>query len=390
MINYDVIVIGGGLTGSVLSYELAKKSFRVLLLDKNSSFNNATIYSYGGISYWCGTDNLTNQLCEESINIYHNLTEELSLDTEFRELDLLFTIDSGQDVKKLLMDYQQFYVKPDFLDVDESIVLEPLLNSEAIAGCLRFSQGHVHPEKMILAYREEFLKLDGKIAKESVISIETKKNKIEGVKTKNNTYCSGQVIISAGAFSRQLLQKLGLNSPIYFSHAQLIKTLPSEIKLRTFVMPCISKRLEIEKKITSKERISMWQNPNDNLQADVLEAGAIQFLDGSFCLGQISQIITNIDAPVSAKTGEMRIRKAIAKILPSLSVLQGAWYTCQVAFSQGMPFQVGKIPEIEGLSLFSGFTSPFVFVPPLAQHFAHYLAGNEDPIITMINNQHRT
>lgn len=377
MTNYDVIVIGGGLTGSVLSYELAKKSLHVLLLDKDAFFYNATTSSYGGISYWGGTNNLTNQLCEESINIYRNLDEQLSQEIEFRELDLLFTINPSQDVKKLIDEYQKFYIKPQFLNVDESTQLEPLLNSDAIAGCLKFPQAHVNPEKMILAYQKEFIKLGGQIEKELVISVETKNNKIQGVKTKNNTYFSEQVVICAGAFSRLLLEKLALNLPIYFSHAQLIKIPPSEIKLRTLVMPCTSKRLDTEKEITNEEKISMWQNPNNKLQSDVLEAGAIQFLDGSFCLGQISQIITNIDTPIDAKASERRIREAIAKVLPSLSVLQGTWHNCKVAFSQGMPFQVRKIDEIEGLSLFSGFTSPFVFVPPLARHFAHYLAENE-------------
>jgi glycine/D-amino acid oxidase-like deaminating enzyme len=351
---------------------------QVLLLDKDAFLNNATTLSYGGISYWCGTDDLTNQLCEESINIYRNLDEELAKEIEFQELDLLFTIDPSQDIEQLLIDYSKFYIKPEFLSIDESIKLEPLLNPHAIAGCLKFPHGHVNPQKMMLAYQKQFIKLGGKIEKELVISIETKNNKIKGVKTKNNSYFSEQVVISAGAFSRQLLEKLGLNLPIYFSHAQLIKISPSEIKLRTLVMPCTSKRLDTEKEITSEERTSMWQNPNNELQSDVLEAGAIQFLDGSFCLGQISQIITNIDAPVDAKVSERRIREAIAKILPSLSVLQGTWYNCQVAFSQGMAFQGTKIDEIEGLSLFSGFTSPFVFVPPLARHFAHYLAENED------------
>jgi glycine/D-amino acid oxidase-like deaminating enzyme len=377
MTNYDVIVIGGGLTGSVLSYELIKKSLQVLLLDNDAFLNNATTSSYGGISYWCGTDNLTNQLCQESINIYRNLDEELSKEIEFRELDLLFTIDPSQDVEKLINKYQKFYIKPAFLNIDKSLQLEPLLNPEAIAGCLKFPQGHVNPEKMILAYQKEFIKLGGQIKKELVISIETKNNKIQGAKTKNNTYFSEQVVICAGAFSRQLLETLGLNLPIYFSHAQLIKIPPSEIKLRTLVMPCTSKRLDTEKEITDEEKIFMWQNPNNQLQSDVLEAGAIQFLDGSYCLGQISQIITNIDTPIDAKASEKRIREAIDKILPSLSVLQGKWYNCQVAFSQGMPFQARKIDEIEGLSLFSGFTSPFVFVPPLARHFAHYLAENE-------------
>ena len=384
--NYDAIVIGGGLTGSALGYELAKKGLRVLLLEKDSNFNNATIYSYGGIAYWCGTDELTTQLSNEGINIHRQLSSELEFDTEFRELDLLFTIDCEQNPIQVAKEYQQFHIQPQLLDVQSSVALEPLLNKDAIAGTLRFPQGHVNPEKTIFAYQTAFLKLGGKIINEQAIEIERKEDKVIGVKTNQNNYSAEQIIISAGAFSRSLLQQLDLNLPIYFSHAQLIKTEATDIKLKTLIMPATSKRLDTEKQVAQMAQTSLWENSSDQIQADVLEAGAIQFVDGSFCLGQISQIITNINSQVEAKLSEERIRKAIAKILPSLSTLEGKWHNCQVAFSYGQPFQVSKVKTIEGLSIFSGFTSPFVFVPPLAKHFADYLTTGQNEVIDKISN----
>lgn len=375
----DIIIVGGGLTGSALAYELVKQNFQVLLLEKDTIFNNATVYSYGGIAYWCGTDNLTNQLCDEGINIHRQLSEELDADTEFREIDLLFTIEKNQNPRETFNNYQGFNIKPKFLDPSETVALEPLINQSSIEGSLLFPQGHVNPEKLILAYQKAFLKLGGKIANELVISIDKKADKIEGVTTKNNSYLANQVIVCAGGFSHQILQDLGINLPIYFSHAQLIKTPPSEIKLRTLVMPCTTKRLDTEKQLDTDN----WDHPNNTLQGDVLEAGAIQFLDGSFCLGQISQIITNIDVKIDARASETRIRSSIEQVLPVLSQLQGTWHNCQVAFTQGKAFQVRKLEQIEGLSIFSGFTSPFVFVPPLARHFASYLAHNEDNVIKL-------
>lgn len=376
----DIIIVGGGLTGSALAYELVKKNFRVFLLEKDTIFNNATVYSYGGIAYWCGTDNLTNQLCEEGINIQRQLKDELEAETEFREIDLLFTIEQNENPQEILNNYQNFYIKPKLLDVSETIALEPLINGSSIAGSLLFPQGHVHPEKLIFAYQKAFLKLGGKIKYESVISIDQKADKIQGITTQKNHYLAEQVIVCAGGFSRQILQNLGINLPLYFSHAQLIKTPPSDIKLRTLVMPCTTKRLDTEKQLNN----DIWQDTSDIIQGDVLEAGAIQFLDGSFCLGQISQIITNIDVKIDARASEKRIRSSIEQVLPVLSQLQGRWHNCQVAFTQGKPFQVGKVEQIQGLSIFSGFTSPFVFAPPLARHFAHYLADDEDDIISAI------
>lgn len=381
MNNYDVIVVGGGLTGSVLSYELAKQNLQVLLLEKDNFFNNATVYSYGGVAYWCGLDDLTIRLCHEGIDIYRNLKDELDDDVEFRELDLLFTIDKNQDPQQIFQEYQKFHITPQLLNENETIALEPLINKDAISGSLRFPQGHVHPEKFILAYQKALKKLGGKIEQDLVISLEKKGNKITGVKTTKNSYFANQVIICAGAFSRSILRDLNIYLPIYFSHAQLIITPPSPVKLKTLVMPCTTKRLDTERQM-SKEIENIWQEGNNYVYGDVLEAGAIQFADGSFCLGQISQIVPRLDYNVDATVSEKRLRDAIALILPSLWQLRGKWHNCQVAFTAEKPFLVGKIKKLEGLSLFSGFTSPFVFVPPLARYFADFLANGEESVIS--------
>lgn len=377
MNHYDVIVIGAGLTGSALAYELAQKNLKVLILEKEPKFHNATFLSYGGIFYWCGTNDVTNQLCQEARQIYRNLSEELEAETEFRKLDLLFTLDKSQNPQEVTQEYLQFLIKPKLLNVKESCELEPLLNPEAINGCLRFPQGHVNPVKTILAYQQALIKLGGKIEITEVNSLLQQNGKVTGVKTAKTTFFADQVIICAGAFSRQLLQEIGLKIPLYFTHAQLIKTLPTDIKLRTLVMPATTQRFAMEAEMTCPDKESLWDNPDNQIRGTVTEAGAIQFLDGSLCLGQISQIITNPLADIKSTTSETNIRESVGKILPSLSNLSGTWHNCQVAFTKPYPFQVGKISQVEGLSIFSGFTSPFVFVPPLAKHFANYLVNGD-------------
>ncbi|MCS6943308.1 MAG: FAD-binding oxidoreductase [Geminocystis sp.] len=381
MDKYDIIVIGAGLTGCALAVELAQQNARVLLLEKTDNPVNATVLSYGGIAYWCGTDELTIKLCEEAIEIYRNLHEQLDEDVEFRDITLLFTIDKNQDVERTFEEYKQFYIKPEFLDVAETISLEPLINPEAIAGSLKFPQGHVNPSKLLSAYRRKLEKLGGKIIIDEGLSLRRNKGKIEGVSGKNNSYLAEKVVVCAGAFSRRIFQENGVDLPLYFSQAQVVKTHPSDIKLSTLVMPATTNRLDTEKKVA---REAIWESQSDTIYGDVLEAGAIQFKDGSCCLGQISQIIPNLNPKIDAKTSEKRLREAIGKILPPLAQLPGNWYNCQVAFSKEAPFLVKEIPEREGLSVFSGFTSPFVFAPPLARHFAHYLVTGEDEIIGLL------
>ena len=373
MNNFDWIVVGAGITGSILSYELAKQGLKVLLLEKDPSYDNATRYSYGGVAYWSGTDDDSIQLCQESREIYHNLSEELGEDTEFRELDLMLTIPVDNDPQSLLENYQKFFIKPQLLNPDESTEIEPLLNTDSISGCLKLPHGHIHPQKTNNAYQQAFLRLGGTLNYEEVTQILSENQKITGVKTNQEEYYSPNVVICAGGLTRYILKNIGVNVNLYFTHSQLILTPNVDIKLKALVMPAILNRLDIEEKSGDSELKSLWNNPSDEIISDVMEAGAIQFLDGSFCLGQISQIITNPTAKFNKNLAEKTIREGVSKILPDLQNVPGKLHNCLVAFCADSNFLVGKIDNFEGLHLFSGFTSTLMFAPPLARRFASWV-----------------
>ncbi|MDE5069963.1 MAG: FAD-binding oxidoreductase, partial [Trichodesmium sp. St4_bin8_1] len=163
MKNYDWIVVGGGITGAALSYELAKKGFTVLLLEKYSTLNNATRYSYASLPYSFGTTDLIKQLFQEGKQLHHYLSEELETDTQFRELDLLLTIAPEDDSEKIATNFSKCNIVPRLISVEEAFEIEPLLNKEAIAGAFTVSQGHVSPEAITLGYSQAFIRLGGKI-----------------------------------------------------------------------------------------------------------------------------------------------------------------------------------------------------------------------------------
>jgi glycine/D-amino acid oxidase-like deaminating enzyme len=390
MTNYDWIVIGAGITGSALAYELSKKDFQVLLLEKDPIPDNATCYSYGGLAYWSGTTELTRQLCREGIELHRNLSEELDADTEFRELDLVLTIDAKDDPQTVAKSYSRFAITPELLDVKAAWELEPLLNPKAIAGVLKLPHGHIHPQKTAEAYQQAFRRRGGEIRYEQVIELIRQKNTIEGVKTAKQTYYAANTVICAGGLTRSLLKQLGMSVPNYFTHAQLIKTPPVDIKLRTLVMPAVQQRFELEAKVNNPEIESLWDKPDAQSVALIFDGGAIQFLDGSLCIGQISALVTDFKAKLEASTAEMLIRKEIGTILPSLSKIPGTCHHCLVAFTNKSVALVGKLKNINlsvsGIYLFSGFTSTLVFAPPLARRFANWVTGEKDEILELLNN----
>lgn len=383
---YDIIIVGGGITGSALAYELAKKKAKVLLLEKDIISNNATRYSYGGLAYWSGITPINRQLCREGIEIHRNLSDELDKETEFREIDLILYILREIDPESILNNYSKFEIQPELLSIQEACEVEPLLNSKAISGVLKLPHGHINTEKTNQAYLDAFVRLGGEIKYIQVTQLIKQEQKVIGVETAENKYYANKVIICAGGLTRALLKTVGINLKIYFSNAQVIVTKPTEIKLRTLVMPALLQRLSLENKVTQPEKEDLWSNPTSDVLESICEAGAIQFLDNHLFLGQISQFITNPYTKVDSLRSEQEIRQDIGHILPALKDISGTLQQCLVAFSNNTQPLIGEIEGWTGIYTFSGFTSTLIFAPPLARHFANWLIEGNDFLIEQLES----
>ncbi|MDM9586313.1 FAD-binding oxidoreductase [Nostoc sp. GT001] len=377
MKTYDWIVVGGGITGATLSYELARKGFAVLLLEQDVTPQNATRYSYGGLAYWSGTTPLTRILCEEAIARYHILSQELDADIQFRELDLLLTISTDNDPETTAALYNDCAIPPSLLSIQEACELEPQLNREAISGALTVKHGHIHPEKTSLAYIQAFERAGGEIHITQVLQVLQ-----HGVQTTTATFHSANVVVCAGGLSRQLLKSAGVSIKLYFTHEEIIETPAVDVRLRTLVMPANQQRFRLEAESTQVDEL--WDELGNELVPPILDVGAIQFQDGSIRIGQISRAIADPQAKVNSDVSEKWLRKGVGQILPALEHLPGTWYHCLVAFSSNQLPLIGAIPGLEGVHVFSGFSNPLVLIPPLAKRFANFATGQEDEIITQM------
>ena len=384
MTTYDWIVIGAGITGASLAYELSKQDFRVLLLEKDAIPDNPTLYSYGGLAYWSGTDELTRTLSREGIELHRHLSEELDAQTEFRELDLVLTIDRKDDPEAVAQNYASFAISPELLNVQDACILEPLLNPNAISGVLKLPHGHIHAQKTTAAYLQAFQRNGGTVVYEQVEDLLYKGEDTVGVITNLNRYYANNTVVCAGGLSRSLLQQANINVKNYFTHAQLIMTPPVDLELATVVMPAVQQRFLLEAEAIQAE--AAWNPPYSEPVRQILDPGAIQFMDGSLCMGQISAIAYNPQAQFDLVTAEARIREQVGEVLPLLEDLPGKCHGCLVAFNKQGIALVGSLAEDRGLYLFSGFTSTLVYAPILARRFAGWLAGKEDKIIEQLQS----
>jgi glycine/D-amino acid oxidase-like deaminating enzyme len=369
------------LVGAAVSYELARCGLAVLLIDRTLDPDNATRYSYGGIPYWSGSTPLTQQLCAEGIAKHRQLSDELEADTEFKELDLVLTLERDGDPQTAAQPYAKCAMPPRFVSAAEAQELEPLLDREAIAGAFTVRHGHISPTALVRAYNRAFLRLGGTRIIAEVKALVRIKDQVTGLLTAEQAYPAKQVLVAAGALTRSLLRQANISIPLYYSHAELIETPPLDLTLRALIMPAQTQRFSLESQASQPATDAQWDEQGHEVTPPILDSGAIQFRDGHLCLGQISRTLTDLNADLDAAESDRRMRAAIARQIPALGEVPGTWRRCRVSFSRdGLPL-VGAVPGVEGLHVMAGFSAPFVYLPPVAQRFAQAVSQTPDPVI---------
>jgi glycine/D-amino acid oxidase-like deaminating enzyme len=385
--NYDWIVVGAGITGAALGYELAKAGGRVLLLEQNAIPHSATRFSYGGLAYWSGTTELTRRLFAEGLALHRELSDELDASTQFRELDLLLTLGPQEDLDALLSSFQPMAIQPQVLTPEQAQQREPQINPGALAACLQLPHAQIHPQRTVTAYLEAMARLGGQYHVDTVRSLlRSPEGRVVGVMGESDHYGAAQVVICAGALTRSLLHTSGLGIALYFTHAEILETAPQrEIHLGTIVMQADSQRFALEAQATRPEVESLWDEGGHQLAPAILDAGAVQLTDGQIRIGQISRTLTDFNAPIDRGESEATMRGAIQAVLPNIAPLPATWQRTWVSFSRDRLPLIGPVGV--GLWVFSGFSNPMAIVPLLARKFAGHHYGQPDADIVALSPQ---
>ncbi len=378
MQSFDWIVVGGGITGAALGYELVDQGAKVLLIERDAVLRGATRYSYGGIAHWAGNTDLTRTICAESLAIHRFLPRELDMPTQFREIDLLLTVAHEDDQDAVIQSFADLTRQPDQLTPQEAVDLEPHLNQGVIAMALRLPHAHIEAQVTTMAYRSAIARRGGKVVVASVTAVHQ-----DRVETTAGEFAAANIVLCAGSETRQLLQPIELEIPLYFSYAESVETVPVQAKLRTIVMSAITRRFELE--AIAGRSAADWQQPDHEITPPVLDMGALQFVDGHMRMGQLSRTLTNPQAYLNPVQSEDWIRRQVREILPAIADLPGAWCCCTVAFSRDHLPLVGALPDRPSIHLFSGFSNPMALVPGLARRFAKSVMGEPDPLLVPLS-----
>lgn len=217
--KYDVIVIGAGSVGTPTAYFLAKKGYKVLVLEKNKApgrgQNRAAI---GGIRA-THSDHAKAMLCLKSIEIFKNWYKNTGDDINWYQGGYFYPIYNEKDkdsVLALLKIQKSFGLNIDFISKEEGLKIVPSLCDAGLLGAIYSPEdGSASPLKSNYSFFKQAVKLGAKfLFEQEVIGFIKNNNKYIGLKTDKELFYSDYFVISTGKDVELFSNELKVNIPV--------------------------------------------------------------------------------------------------------------------------------------------------------------------------------
>jgi glycine oxidase len=215
--TFDVLIVGGGIIGGSIAFELSRRNLRVAVLDRQELMREASWAAAGMLSPApdCPAAIPLVPLGRASLLIYPHfiadVEEVTEISTGYRTegtVEALFHGDAERELSTLVALHHGLGLACEALPLDEAHVMEPALGRDARAAAFLPEEASVNTRTLaaaVLAAAES----GGAALRPGVevISLVQDGNRCTGVKTADGEILfAGHVVLAAGSWTSQLKQ----------------------------------------------------------------------------------------------------------------------------------------------------------------------------------------
>jgi sarcosine oxidase, subunit beta len=231
----EVVIIGAGISGLSIAYNLAKAGLvDIIVIDKDYFTNGSTGRCGAGVRQQWGTK-LNCILAKKSIEFFARANEELhySKDIEFKQEGyLILATNKEEDLQfeKNVKLQNSIGIPSKKLTVDEALEIVPHLNRNSfISATFCKTDGHVNPFLMSEAYYFAARDLGVKFYfYEEVKDIIVEDNLIKKVITDKQEISTSAVVNAAGGFAKEIGDMVGIEIPVFSENHEILVTEPTK------------------------------------------------------------------------------------------------------------------------------------------------------------------
>ena len=335
--HYQVGIVGGGIIGQSIAYQLAKEGLSVVVLESNKVGAGATSAAAGmlGANSELETNDALFQFAKESQRYYHVLRDELS---ELSQINIQH-VDNG--MYKLAMtdkevvslkDIEKQHTTLEWHSKEMVLKKEPTLASTIMGALYIQEDGHVSPVHVCAAFSKSASLLGANIVEHTPVHNIKKTALGEYVlATPRTDFTCSHVVIATGAWSGHFFKELGIDAGIKPVKGECLSVKSNQIDLKTTIF-------------------------HDHCY--IVPKG-----DGRFVIG--ATMVDDDWSTVPTLGGIQALIEKVAPILPDLASAQliDTWAGLRPQSNDGKPY-IGQHPEGENIYFATGHYRNGILLAP--------------------------
>ncbi len=346
----EVVVIGGGVIGCAVAYELARREVTVALVEAATIAAGASGASAGGVRQQ-GRDPRELPIALRAIRRWPHLAVELSAELHYRQDGNLMLAERPEDVA--VLERRVAEERAHGLDVQmigraELRELVPGIAPSVLAASWCPSDGYAMPTLVTHAFARAAARLRARILQQTrVIGITLRRDRVAGVTTTRGEISCRWVVNAAGAWSAEIARMIGLSIPLEPWALQMLVTEPMPSRLR----PVLG---------SANRRLSLKQLPG----------GA--YLIGGGWPGRLDLVTRRTRLLPASIAGSARDASAVYPLLERARLVRG-WVGIEAVAADGVPI-LGAAGELEGFVFAGGFSGHgFALAPTIGELIAELI-----------------
>jgi glycerol-3-phosphate dehydrogenase len=361
--SFDVIIIGGGVTGAAIARELSRYRLKIVLLEKEAELAFGVSKSNSGIIH-PGTqnppDSLKGKLCVEGNKLTRQIAKELGVD--FKEVGELIVIFSEEERNRLLeikADAEKLGV-PGLQIVDRAWLKEhePNLNPAALAALYAPTAGIISPYRLVYDLAEN-ARLNGVeiLTSHKVESISQETGNLRlNVAVSGSTpkvFQSRFVINAAGLYADTIAQMVGVTDIV--------------------IKPRKGEEFLLDKKREHLANHLLFPLPTPTSKGTLV----IKTSDGNPMIGPTATDIEDKEERSTSDEGLAKVLENVQKLLPAISSRDIIAYFAGLRPVAGKDFIIRHEEKVPGFINAAGIQSPgLTAAPAIALMVADLLKKN--------------
>jgi sarcosine oxidase subunit beta len=241
----QVVIVGGGVIGVSCAFHLAAAGVDgVLLVEQQTLGSGSTSKAAGGIRASFSTHgNIEMGLL--GLAAYAEFSERFNQEIDFRRDGYLYLLSDGCDLSAFeatVALHHEHGVRTELIALAEAQRRAPLIVTDGLIAALWSpDDARVTPESVVLGYAGAARRL-GAVLRTGVrvTGIDTRAGEVVGVRTDAGTVRTGTVVCTAGAWSANVGEMVGVHLPVVPVRRQVLFTRPATVPPN---LPCITAEL---------------------------------------------------------------------------------------------------------------------------------------------------